>query len=92
MKRIIAQELRRIAARLEDDAHPCEITQEDAAEILASVARVSMSQSEAASYLNMNERKFRYKVETGEIPPGKKRRGITERLWSLADLRKLLKN
>lgn len=89
MRKIIAQELRRIAARLEDDAHPCEITQEDASEILASVTNVSLSQSEAASYLNMNERKFRYKVETGEIPPGKKRKGITEKLWSLRELRKL---
>ena len=89
IKKLLAKELRMLADRI--DAGGSEISEDDALEIMDSIANVSMSQEESARYLNMNPRTFRYKVSNGGIPKGHKRRGITDKLWFLHELKSLIR-
>ena len=89
IKTLLIKELHSLADRI--DAGASEMTEDDALEIMDTIANVSMSQEESARYLNMNPRTFRYKVKEGQIPPGRKRRGITEKLWLLRELKQLVR-
>lgn len=88
IKTLLSRELRNIADKL--DAGTCEVSQDDAIEIMSAISNVSLSQEESARYLNMNTSTFRKKVEAGKIAKPHKRRGLTEKLWFLHELKRAL--
>ena len=88
IKELVVRELHAIADRL--DAGTSELSEDDALELMDTLANVSLSQEESARYLNMNNSTFRKKVESGKIPRGHKRRGLTEKLWFISDLKKAI--
>lgn len=88
IKTLLSRELRNIADKI--DAGTCEVSQDDAIEIMAAISNVSLSQEESARYLNMNTSTFRKKVEAGKIAKPHKRRGLTEKLWFLHELKRAL--
>ena len=90
IKDLLVKELRKAADNIESGK--CDINADDAIEMMSMMSNVSMSQSESARFLNMNETTFRKRVENGKIPKGHKRRGLTERLWYLGELKQLLKS
>lgn len=88
IKTLLSRELRNIADKI--DAGTCEVSQDDAIEIMSAISNVSLSQEESARYLNMNTSTFRKKVEAGKIAKPHKRRGLTEKLWFLHELKRAL--
>lgn len=84
LRAILANELRKIADRI--DSGTCDITEDDALEIMEAVGNVSISKAEAAQRLNMPVSTFDKQVASGRLPQLHKRKGITERLWYLKDI------
>lgn len=85
IKTLLSKELRNIADKI--DAGTCEVSQDDALEIMSVISNVSLSREESARYLNMNASTFRKKVEAGKIAKPHKRRGLVEKLWFLHELK-----
>lgn len=74
------------------EANTCELTEEDALEILSTVTRQILSKEAAYSYLNISRSKFDELVKEGKLPEGKKRRGFREKFWYRDELDAAIKN
>lgn len=74
------------------EANTCELTEEDALEILSTVTRQIISKEAACSYLNISRSKFDELVKEGKLPEGKKRRGFKEKFWYKDELDATIKN
>ena len=84
LTRIVLKELRKVADKIESGN--CELTEEEAIDILKVVANEAMSKDQACSYLNLSRSRFDDLVREGKLPKGKKRRGFKELVWYKADL------
>ena len=59
----------------------CNLSEEEAMDILKIVAHESLSKDQACSFLNVGKSKFAEMMEKGEIPRGRKLRGFNEHRW-----------
>lgn len=71
--------LRNTADKIE--AGNCEMTEEEAMEIMAVLSHEAMSKDQACTYLNLSRSRFDDLVREGKIPKGKKKRGFKELFW-----------
>jgi excisionase family DNA binding protein len=59
----------------------CELTQEQAMDIMSVLSHEAISKEEACSYLNIHKDKFNNLVRAGKLPKGRKRRGFKELVY-----------
>lgn len=69
----------------------CDITDEQAMEIMSVIANEQLSKDQACSFLNLSRSRFDTLVREGRIPKGKKTRGLKELTWNKKDLLQCLK-
>lgn len=69
----------------------CNITDEQAMEILSVIANEQLSKDQACSFLNLSRSRFDALIKEGKIPKGKKTRGLKELTWNKKDLLQCLK-
>ena len=79
IKKIISKLLRKIADKI--DSNTCELTEEQAMEIMSAIGHEAISKDSACSYLNISRSKFDSLVAEGKLPSGKKRKGFKEKVW-----------
>ena len=63
------------------DAGTCEISEEQAMDVISMLSHQPLSKDQACSYLNMSRSKFDELVREGKLPKGRKRRGFKELIW-----------
>ena len=76
LKKLIARTLREIANKI--DADTCELSEEQAMDIMSAISHEMLSKEEACDYLNLSRSRFDDLVREGKLPRGKKRRGFKE--------------
>lgn len=76
IKRTVSKLLRQIADKI--DGGTCELDEEQAMNIMATIGHEPLSKDAACSYLNISRSKFDSLVAEGKLPKGKKRRGFKE--------------
>ena len=59
----------------------CELSEDEAMDILRTLTHEAISKESACSYLNISRSKFDELVRTKELPKGRKRRGFKELVW-----------
>lgn len=79
IKKYIVKSLRRIADKIDSDN--CELTSDQAMDIMSAISHEVLSKDAACSYLNISRSKFDSLVADGKLPKGKKRRGFKELCW-----------
>lgn len=67
----------------------CDLTEEQAMEIMSVIANEELSKDQACGYLNMSRSKFDSLVRGGRLPRGRKLRGRKELTWRKKDLFKV---
>ena len=85
LKRMIAKLLRETADKI--DAGTCELSEQEAMDIMSIVAHNALSKEEACLFLNLRRSRFDDLVREGRIPRGRKRRGRKELIWYEDELR-----
>lgn len=85
----IAKMLRDIANKLDNDT--CELTEDEAMDIVNVLAHEALSKEEACIYMNLKTTRFDDLVRDGIIPKGVKRKGWKEIRWYKDDLIKVIK-
>ena len=85
IKRMIAKLLRETADKI--DAGTCELSEQEAMDIMSVVAHNALSKEEACLFLNLRRSRFDDLVREGRIPRGRKRRGRKELIWYEDELR-----
>lgn len=88
-KKFIARYLRDIANRI--DSGSCEMSEDQAMDILKVIAHEPLTKAQACMFLNMSRSKFDALVNEGKLPKGRKRVGLTNLCWWKDELI-LLKN
>ena len=63
------------------DAGTCEMTEEQAVNVIELISHQPMSKDSACSYLKISRSKFDELVRKGDLPKGRKRRGFKELVW-----------
>lgn len=89
VNKTIAKLLRGVANKFDDDN--CEITEDEAMDIINIVAHEALSKEEACIYMNLKTSRFDDLVRDGIIPKGVKRKGWKELRWYKNDLIKVIK-
>ena len=82
---MIAKLLRETADKI--DAGTCELSEQEAVEIMSAVAHRVLSKEQACEFLNLQRSRFDDLVRQGCIPRGRKRRGFKELIWYEDELR-----
>lgn len=85
----IVKYLRDTANKLESGS--CELSDEEAFDLLKIVGHRALSKAEACSYLNCSRPTFDNAVAAGLIPKGRKRKGFKELVWYEDELIPILK-
>lgn len=88
IRKTVSKLLRQIADKI--DGGNCEIDEEQALHIMATISHEPMSKDSACSYLNISRSKFDSLVSEGKLPEGKKRRGFKEKIWFKDELSDIL--
>lgn len=88
LKRMIAKLLREIADKI--DAGTCELSEQEALEIMGAVAHRVLSKDQACAFLNIKRSRFDDHVRAGRIPRGRKRKGFKELIWYEDELRQCI--
>lgn len=86
--KLLAAELRNIADKIESGS--CELTPEEAMNVLDIVSHEAMSKEQACSFLNISRATFDLHVKLGHVPRGRKRVGFKELVWYKDELRKCI--
>lgn len=63
------------------DAGNCEMTSEEAMDLMSVLSHESLSKDQACSYLNLSRSRFDELVRLKELPKGRKVRGFKELKW-----------
>ena len=82
---MIAKLLRETADKI--DAGTCELSEQEAIEIMGAVAHRVLSKDQACQFLNLRRSRFDDLVRAGKIPRGRKRKGFKELIWYEDELR-----
>lgn len=85
LKRMIAKLLRETADKI--DAGTCELSEQEALDIMSAVAHKVLSKEQACAFLNLQRSRFDDLIRAGRIPRGRKRRGFKELIWYEDELR-----
>jgi predicted DNA-binding transcriptional regulator AlpA len=85
LRRIIAKLLRETADKI--DAGTCELSEQEAVEIMSAISHRVLSKEQACEFLNLQRSRFDDLVREGRIPRGRKRRGFKELIWYEDELR-----
>lgn len=88
LKRIVAKLLRDAADKI--DAGTCELSEQEALEIMGAVAHRVLSKDQACAFLNIKRSRFDDHVRAGRIPRGRKRKGFKELIWYEDELRQCI--
>lgn len=88
LKRIVAKLLRDVADKI--DAGTCELSEQEAIEIMGAVAHRVLSKDQACAFLNIKRSRFDDHVRAGRIPRGRKRKGFKELIWYEDELRQCI--
>lgn len=63
------------------DAGNCEMTSEEAMDLMSVLSHESLSKDQACSYLNLSRSRFDELIRLKELPKGRKVRGYKELRW-----------
>ena len=63
------------------DAGNCEMTAEEAMDVMSILSHESLSKDQACSYLNISRSRFDELIRLKELPKGRKVRGFKELRW-----------
>lgn len=86
IKKLLSKELRKVADKI--DADTCEISVDEAMEIVNMLTHEAISKEEACKFLNVSRATFDLHVSLGNIPKGRKRTGFKELVWYKDELQK----
>lgn len=70
----------------------CELTEEQAMDIMSVLGHEVLSKDGACSYLNVSRSRFDDLVRRGIIPRGRKRRGFKELIWYKDELHRVTRD
>ena len=90
IKKTISKLLRKIADKIDSDT--CELTEEQAMDIMSVIGHEVLSKDEACSYLNISRSKFDGLIRERKLPKGRKRRGFKELFFYKDELSDYLNN
>ena len=79
LKRMVVRLLKETTKKIEADT--CEMTEEEAMDIMSVLSHQSISKEQACEYMNLRKSQFDNKVRAGELPKGRKRRGFKELVY-----------
>lgn len=79
LKELIRKQLQQILDNLDNET--CEITAEEAVNILSVISHQPLSKAEACQELGISRSKFDTLIRNGQLPPGRKRIGWNELTW-----------
>ena len=85
LKRLLTKLLRDTANKI--DAGTCELSEEEATQMLEVLSHIALSKEQACIYLNMSRSRFDDLVRQGKLPKGKKRTGFKELFWYKDELK-----
>lgn len=85
LKKLLTKLLRDTANKI--DAGTCELSEEEAAQMLEVLSHTALSKEQACIYLNMSRSRFDDLVRQGKLPKGKKRVGFKELFWYKDELK-----
>lgn len=77
--KVFSKLLRDTADKL--DAGTCEISEDQAYDVISMLSHEPMSKEQACIYLNMSRSKFDQYIREGKLPKGRKRMGTTGLFW-----------
>lgn len=77
--KVFSKLLRDTADKL--DAGTCEISEDQAYDVISMLSHEPMSKEQACIYMNMSRSKFDQYIREGKLPKGRKRMGFTEKIW-----------
>ena len=86
IKKLLSKELRKVADKI--DAGTCEMSVDEAMEIVNMLTHEAISKEEACKFLNVSRATFDLHVSFGNIPKGRKRTGFKELVWYKDELQK----
>ena len=89
LKKLIIKTLRDVADDIETGN--CELSDEEASDILSVVSHRVLSKEQACIYLNCSRATFDNAIRDGLIPKGRKRQGFKELVWYKDELSNVLK-
>lgn len=69
----------------------CELTPEEAMDIMSAISHEAMSKDAACGYLNIGKSKFDNLVREGKLPRGRSRRGFKELVFYKDELEERIK-
>ena len=79
IKKLLSNELRKVADKI--DADTCEMSVDEAMEIVNMLTHEPLSKEESCKFLNVSRATFDLHVGLGNIPKGRKRTGFKELVW-----------
>lgn len=85
LKNAVVRLLRDTAAKI--DTGNCELTEEEAMNIMSVISHEVLSKEQACSYLNISRSRFDELVRQGKLPKGKKKRGFKELVYYKDELK-----
>lgn len=86
----VVKQLKEVASNIEQGK--CELTEEEAIDIVSCIAHISVSKEQACNYLNVHKSRFGQLVQEGKVPKGRKQKGWKELKWYKDELIKALYN
>lgn len=76
LKRLVAKIMREAADKIDSDT--CEMTDEEAMDLMSVLSHQAMSKEDACIYLNLSRSQFDNLIRDNKISKGKKRKGFKE--------------
>lgn len=89
IKRTVISTLKEVINKIENDT--CELTEEEAMEIMSVISHTPLSKDEACSHVNISRSRFDELIRLGKLPKGRKRRGFKEKIWYKDELDEFIK-
>lgn len=77
--KVFSKLLRDTADKL--DAGTCEISEDQAMDVIKMLSHQPLSKDQACTYLNISRSRFDDLVRDGILPQGRKIRGLKEKMW-----------
>ena len=85
LKKLLTKLLRDTANKI--DTGTCELSEEEAVQMLEVLSHIALSKEQACIYLNISRSRFDDLVRQGKLPKGKKRVGFKELFWYKDELK-----
>lgn len=88
ISKFVSKALREIADKI--DSGNCELSEEQAMDIMSVIGHEALSKDEACKFLNLSRSRFDDLVRQGKLPKGRKRRGFKELIFYKDELRQYI--